>query len=190
MKKGEVGIGTLILFIAMILVAAIAASVLIQTATSLQNKALLTGKRTQSVVGSGMQALLLYGTDGSDDARIEELRLKVKLMAGSESIRFNETLIEVDTRNDSIDLEYSSGLCNDSNTNSTHFTVETLIEGANSRTGYLQSGDVVMICFDAPHPMAKDEELQVRIIPRYAQVLLIETAIPETVLTNRVFIFP
>jgi flagellin-like protein len=189
LKKGEVGIGTLIIFIAMILVAAIAASVLIQTATSLQNKALLTGSRTQDQVSAGMQTLLMYGTDGGDGT-VEELRMKVKLLPGSGPIRFNETLIEVDVKNSSLDLKYAPDVCNDTNTNTTHFTVESLLEGPSHRTGYLQSGDVAMLCFDAPYSLGRDEDIQVRVVPKYAQTLIIETTLPDAILTNRVFIFP
>jgi len=189
LKKGEVGIGTLIIFIAMILVAAIAASVLIQTATSLQNKALLTGERSKDQVSAGMQALLMYGTNG-EDGTVEEMRLKSKLLPGSGAIRFNETLIEVDVKNGSLDLTYASGDCNDTNTNRTHYFVENLIEGTRYREGYMQSGDVSMLCFEAPHDMGRDEDLQVRVVPKYAQVMIIETTMPDAILTERVFIFP
>jgi flagellin FlaB len=68
-RKAEMGIGTLIIFIAMILVAAIAAGVLIQTATSLQNKALLAGTRTKGQVSTAIQFLLVYAEDGSSPTK-------------------------------------------------------------------------------------------------------------------------
>ena len=88
-KKAEMGMGTLIIFIAMVLVAAVAAAVLISTTGSLQNKALATGKDTQKEIGTSLNVLQLYAEDGSDQD-IEEFTEVVKLNAGSEAIRCSE----------------------------------------------------------------------------------------------------
>ncbi len=52
MKKGEMGVGTLIIFIAILLVAAVAAGVLLQTAGSLQEKSLSTGQQARSQIST------------------------------------------------------------------------------------------------------------------------------------------
>ena len=99
-KKAEMAIGTLIIFIAMVLVAAIAAGVIIQTATALQNKALLTGERAKSQVGTGIQTILIYGEDGSDKD-LESFFIQLKLSPGSDALKFDDMLMGVDTETSS-----------------------------------------------------------------------------------------
>ena len=54
-QKGISGIGTLIIFIALILVAAVAAIVLLQTSESLQSRAVATGKESEQQVSTKLQ---------------------------------------------------------------------------------------------------------------------------------------
>jgi len=90
-----VGIGTLIIFIAMVLVAAIAASIVVQTAETLQQRAYSVGKQTIREVSSGMKIIDYTGYTNEDQTKMEYLALTVKLRAGSYDIDLRETLLYI-----------------------------------------------------------------------------------------------
>lgn len=91
--RGQVGIGTLIVFIAMVLVAAIAAGVLINTAGFLQTQAEATGEESTEQVTDSLKILSSTGVAGND-GEIETVELRVGLRPGSGPINVSETTIE------------------------------------------------------------------------------------------------
>ncbi len=90
---GSIGIGAMIVFIAMVLVAGIAASVLIQTSTTLESQAMATGSETTDEVAGGIAVFDIEGHTSGAGGVIDALAITVRVRAGSPEIDLNETII-------------------------------------------------------------------------------------------------
>jgi len=93
--RGQVGIGTLIVFIAMVLVAAIAAGVLINTAGFLQTQAEATGQESTDQVSDRIEVVSSVGIVASTDSELDEIRVSVTKAAGAGDIDLDATTIQV-----------------------------------------------------------------------------------------------
>ena len=98
-NHAAIGIGTLIVFIAMVLVAAVAASVIIQTSENLQQRAYAVGKQTIRQVSSGLDIIDLTGYTDEAKSRIQYLAISIKPRAGSYDLDLNETLLYIEYDN-------------------------------------------------------------------------------------------
>ncbi|MBD3261384.1 MAG: hypothetical protein GF334_06815 [Candidatus Altiarchaeales archaeon] len=201
-EKGLMGIGTLIVFIAIILVAAVASTVVITTGGSLQQKALITGVQTEEGIASGAEAIAVLATDASDtDATpksVENFEILMRLQAGSEGINLNSTILTLDTQSLALTYNYgnvSTGLCYDTS----HFIVEYLQEGPVKEDGYLNRGDVIKVKFCTATnitgswsgtSITENERVRVNFIPRVGTLTMVEIATPDTMVGQRVMLWP
>jgi len=116
-----IGIGAMIVFIAMVLVAGIAASVLVQTSATLEMQALRTGQQTTAEVASG---LFIEGIEGNAvGSSVQQLAIEIKPRSGSPDIDLNTTVIEISDSSTKYVLAYdSSKHTNSSSVNGNVFT--------------------------------------------------------------------
>ncbi|MFC7232555.1 archaellin/type IV pilin N-terminal domain-containing protein [Saliphagus sp. GCM10025308] len=122
-ERGQVGIGTLIVFIAMVLVAAIAAGVLINTAGSLQSQASDTGTETQQAVANQIEVVHAVGY--VNDSNISDIDLTIKKSAGSDVIDLTSMTVQYTSTTTDQTLEYASNTnLDDAATGTTFGTVE------------------------------------------------------------------
>jgi len=115
---GSIGIGAMIVFIAMVLVAGIAASVLIQTSTKLESQAMKTGQETTEEVSTGIAVFDIKGY-APDSGNIDNMTITVRPRAGSADIDLAVVFLELSNTDYKVIMTYDtagSNNWNDSNT--------------------------------------------------------------------------
>jgi flagellin FlaB len=116
-EDAEMGIGTMIVFIAMVMVAAMAAGVLLQTAGLVQQQAQETGTRAVADVSTGFIVQNILGDrlatptatsdeDGAYEDTIQWLEIKIALASGSPDIAMSNVIIEISDGDTDVTLSW------------------------------------------------------------------------------------
>ena len=139
----QVGIGTMIVFIATVLVAAIAAGVLISTSSDLQERSSRTGKDATEQVSSNLQVESVVGKRDTAAGGLDDLEIYVSLAPGASEVDLSQVKIQISNSTKLETFSYSATA-----TSATESTAESLRDADGSFTAanpVMTSGDLVRI---------------------------------------------
>ncbi|WP_435063387.1 archaellin/type IV pilin N-terminal domain-containing protein [Halobaculum sp. EA56] len=179
-ERGQVGIGTLIVFIAMVLVAAIAAGVLINTAGFLQSKSQETGQQSSKQVSNRLQEVVTVGQVDTSTNEVTDVNVTVTQAPGAG---------EIDLANATINWIGPSGTetltHNSSGQSSWVFYTEAVKNTDDSKTVLNDPDDRFNINFDldatnAPGRLQEGQSVTIKINTMSGATTTIRFTVPES----------
>ena len=117
-KNASIGIGAMVIFIAMVLVAGIAASVIIQTMNIMEQQAMEAGQETTEEVSTGISVFDIKGYV-PDSGNIDNMTITVRPRAGSADIDLGQVFIELANTDYKVIMNYDTAGSNNWNDSGT-----------------------------------------------------------------------
>lgn len=154
------GVGSLIIFIAMILAAGIAASVLMQTMNNLQQQAVKTSQETLREVSSGIRVTHVSGF--SNGTKITQLGVFIQTTAASEPINLSSTVIALSDSSTKVLLDYT-GTCYSGNASNGLFGTINASRLSPTTFGLIVIRDIDGSC-SQQQPVINDQDIVVLLV--------------------------
>jgi flagellin FlaA/flagellin FlaB len=159
----------------MVLVAAIAAGVLINTAGFLQTKSEQTGQESSAQVSNRVQVVSGFGNVANE--QVETINLTVMRGSGSDDINLSAATIEWIGPNEAKTLTY------DSSTGASNFTVTAIKDPDGSAPVLNTQDDRFKITMDATQissALGEGEEVKLKLTTQYGAVTLYRANVPQS----------
>jgi flagellin-like protein len=173
--RGQVGIGTLIIFIALVLVAAVAAGVLIDTSGQLESRASDTGADAQSEVSNQIDVVSATGEIGSG---VETVELVVKKSPGSDPIDLSAATIEYTSDDASVTLVEGDA----SASGGSEFSVTSEVD-ASGASGVLEDNDdrykITISTSDIESGLSAGEDAELEIVDQSGASTIYGVNVPD-----------
>jgi flagellin FlaB len=180
-KHGDMGVGTMIIFIAMVLVAAVAASVLISTANKVREQAQNTGDQAINNVASGFVVQDVTGTVDPTFATMTDLTIQMRLQAGSPNMNMDLVSIQFvsGTSNQMLSFVAGSTAAAGGAVAGTSYSANTTNTNAWSTGNHVvQQGDMITVTITGL-TLSYSAAATVKIVPAYGTSTLISFVTPS-----------
>jgi flagellin FlaB len=158
--NADIGIGALIIFIAMIMVAGVTASVMIQTMNNLQNQAIKTSEETIRDISSGLKVTYVSGF--VQNATITQLAIFVSTTSASDDVDLTYGILSLSDSSKKVIMNYTS-TCFSSSASNGLFGTLSASNLTSSQYGILVIRDIDGSC-NATKPVLNNEDMVVLLV--------------------------
>ena len=191
-RKGAVGIGTLIIFIAMVLVAAIAAAVLINVSGILQQRAMATGKEAISQVSGNLVVVGIMGNTDSVKTLVNSMNITITAAAGAGRVDLSQLVMKLGNNNNQSTFTYSSTA-----TSATRYTIYEIRDPTNlftATTPVIDGSSLVQIntftLSTANIYLPVRTQYHIELVPEYGAPTIIDGITPASYSTTIQQLYP
>lgn len=179
-KRAEMGVGTMIIFIAMVLVAAVAASVLISTANQVREQAQTTGDQAINSVASGFVVQDVVGEITTQ--QLSDVSIYLRVAAGSPNINMENVVVSVMTGDATSTLEYAAAA------SATEYGLTKVLDLQTLDATIVGQGDLLKLDITGL-TVGYNQLVTIKIIPAYGQMTLITFVTPEQYSTDFITLY-